>query len=138
MGNDLSNEINNAFETLKQGSGDAKWEWDSRFGVALVVVNESQKDALLAAVSQALPQSWTRDNLTPFLTKLAGGWGGLRAGQGLFTRSTSAQDEDPTLFAFWWPWGNNVMFSLRVGISENTASALGSDPESYLRQVFGL
>ncbi len=97
------------------------WTWDSRlscvassFGVDLV--SEAR-----AAIALAFPREWSQRNLgraSQELQELATASGGIRPDQLIF--SADAQG-GLTAYALWWPWGDEVTISLRVGLLGATA-----------------
>jgi hypothetical protein len=114
-------------------SAPLRWEWDGRFSAALAVVEAPADTATLALIGQAFTTAWDAQTIkqAPDATrKLASSWG-LQRSQRLFTLEI---DDDPLLFAAWWPWGSGTTFSLRVGCT-------ASDPaqgEGLLRRAFSL
>ena len=119
-------------------AGDLSWEWDSRFSAALSVAHAPQHHDLLGSVAQQLPSPWDAASIReapPRLVTLSQAWGGLRPGQQMFTRDP---DDNPLLYAVWWPWGGDQTFSLRVTCAAGTEEAEALDPLSVLRACFGL
>jgi hypothetical protein len=51
---------------------------------------------------------------------------------------TRDPDDDPLLYAFWWPWGGNTTFSLRIACVARGDEAEALDPLAALRTSFGL
>jgi hypothetical protein len=111
------------------------WSWDSRF----ICVSSSfsseieAKNRLLAL--QALPSEFnSRSIVTAPSTarEVSERAGGLRSGQLLFT-GTPAGRVFP--YGLWWPWGDGMTISLRVGLAGVDES---HDLMNKLREVFGV
>ena len=114
------------------------WEWDSRFSAALSVVKSPRDLPVLDLVGALFPAGWDHQTLSKApesVRKVAKAWGGLGAGQRLFTLDPA---DDPLFFAAWWPWGDKTTFSLRIGCAVRGADAQGRDPLAQLRRWFSL
>ena len=114
------------------------WEWDDRYIAALAVIESPHESEVLATLTEWLPHSWDHVDITSapdLVREVSGVWGGLLDGQRLFVLDPGA---DPMLFASWWPWGNQLKFSLRVSCSARSETVANADPEATLRACFGL
>ena len=58
---------------------------------------------------------------------------GIKSGQIFFTTDG---DADPLLFAAWWPWGDGIHISLRIGASDSSLS--DGDIKNLLAEWFQL
>jgi len=110
------------------------WSWDSRLScVSSSFSAELESNARAAA--KALTTEWTSTTIaraTPLLRELAERTGGLRAGQKLLT-STAVGDS--FVYGLWWPWGDGMTTSMRIGLGGPDAS---QDALQRLRDVFGV
>jgi hypothetical protein len=119
--------------TARLTGASLRWEWDDRFAAALAVVEAPADQAVLALVSQVFAAAWdaqTIQQAPDAARELASSWG-LQRSQRLFALDL---DDDPLLFAAWWPWGSGTTFSLRVGCSASDAA----QGEALLRAAFSL
>jgi len=115
-----------------------RWQWDDRFSAALATVKVPHDQTVLARLASLFPRTWEASTLGPApaaVKALAGDWGGLMAGQRLFTLDP---EHDPLLFAAWWPWRNNTVASLRVSCCARGAEAKATQPLTALRGWFAL
>ena len=95
---------------------DSKWRWDDTFQTALVAFEKSDGDLVLFPLIKEFDHHWDFTSLGQasglffdfFQTAF-----GVIPGQRVFTSEDSA---GRTLFAIWWPWGDDVNISLRVGL----------------------
>jgi hypothetical protein len=111
------------------------WSWDSR--VACVSSSFStdldQKNRGLALA--ALPSEFTSRSIVsapPALREICDRAGGLRSGQLVYAGAPVGR-----VFAYglWWPWGDGMTISLRVGLGGVDES---HDLMNQLREVFGV
>jgi hypothetical protein len=111
------------------------WSWDKRVSCvtsSFVVELEAKARAAAATI---LPTEWTSTTIgraSPTLREIAERTGGLRAGQ-IITVSGGAG----TGFAYslWWPWGDGMTTSARIGLGGSFASESALEK---LRDVFGV
>jgi hypothetical protein len=111
------------------------WSWDSR--VACVSssfsVDLEQKNRALALSSmQTEYTSRSIATAPPALREICDRAGGLRSGQYVFMGPLVGR-----VFAYglWWPWGDGMTISLRVGVGGIDES---HDLMNNLREVFGV
>ncbi|MGH7269341.1 MAG: hypothetical protein ACREJ3_02840, partial [Polyangiaceae bacterium] len=89
----------------------------------------------LAAAATALPNEWsmaTIQQAIPAIRELAERTGGLRAGQMIFAGAAVA---GAFAYGLWWPWGDGVTTSLRVGLG---GTGVREDTLQRLRDVFNV
>jgi hypothetical protein len=121
------------FTKLKATWPARAWSWDSR----LVCVTSSfavELDAKArAAALEALSLEYTAATLaraSSDLRRVAERSGGLRMGQLLLT----TRDPTPVIaFGLWWPWGDGMTTSFRVGID---GLDWDDDPYPAVRDIF--
>ncbi len=92
------------------------WKWDEEFFAALLVVNQDDIDQVLSVVSKEFDQEYdfaTLDDSTGNINKFINSVFGMVPGQRIFAFEA---ESDLILFATWWPWGNGLNISLRIGI----------------------
>ena len=99
------------------------WSWDSRFACISSSFSVEMENAARAAALLALPNEWTNKTLPSAPTHLrdiAERCGGLRSGQLLLSGAASGR-----LFPFglWWPWGDGMSISLRLGLGGDRPAA---------------
>ncbi len=115
-------------------SGDLlRWEWDSRFSAVLSVVKVPNDRPVLELAGAVFTADWNEKTIGGApepVRALAATWG-LNPGQRLFTLDP---EDDPLLFAAWWPWGSGTTASLRIA----TYAREAADPVAELRRWFSL
>ncbi len=87
------------------------------------------------ALIVALPIEWTLTTIpqaSPAIRELAERTGGLRAGQSIFA---SAASGSTYLYGLWWPWGDGITTSGRIGLSGSGAT---QDALQRLRDTFSV
>ena len=109
------------------------WSWDSRFDCVASSFTSTIETEARAAAAKALPTVWTHTNISsgpPLLRELAESSGGVRAGQLILT---SVAPGGYTAYGLWWPWGDGVSISLRVGI---VGVGAAREPSPSFRDLF--
>ena len=107
----------NALQTV------VEWEWDGRFGTVLAEFPVGEKDKVLGRLEQHLVGSWDRATIrdaTDRVQAIVKRLGGLMSGQ-LLLLSDSATDV--LIYCGWWPWGDGLTISIRVGMFGETSDA---------------
>ena len=93
------------------------WSWDSRLScVASSIHVELEREAKMA-VELAFPHKWTTRNINraPQLIKeVSELTGGIRPDQTLYATDTVSGS---IAYGLWWPWGDDVTISFRIGLS---------------------
>lgn len=124
------------FKTLQEIRTDwpkRGWSWDSRFSCVASSFGNDLADEAYAAVSRLLTREWTAKsivNAPPVLRQLADDTGGIRADQLILTTDPGGR---LVAYGLWWPWGDDLTISLRVGLA-----GYASDAEMVrLRELFG-
>jgi hypothetical protein len=111
------------------------WSWDKRVScVTSSFVVELEAQARTAAAI-SLPNEWTPGTIgraPTALREIAERTGGLRSGQLILS---SAMPGHGFAYALWWPWGDGMTTSARIGLGGSFATE-GS--LQRLRDVFGV
>jgi len=119
------------------------WTYDRRLKCVTCVLTKADEARDMAAVAAVLPASWTASTLVdapPEVREAVGACGGLRAGQSVSWGAETPSDGSdeapaPAAFGLWWPWGDAVTISLRIGLR-----AVDQPEVRYtrLRDAFGI
>jgi len=117
----------------------SRWQWDGRFGVAVLVLEKKESEALFAALGSLFTGRWDsctiRDAPKP-VRSLVKNTLDIQSGQTLFTAGETAQT---VLLGAWWPWSNGGSISFRIGIFPlDKASLDADDPRLSLERWFGI
>jgi hypothetical protein len=110
------------------------WSWDGRLqcvSSSFQVEFEAQARSAVVLVLATEWRSSTVDRAPPVVRDLATRTGGLRSGQMILTGDPVAA---VFLYGLWWPWGDGMTTSLRIGLAGNHVS---EDAFQSLREVFG-
>jgi hypothetical protein len=92
------------------------WSWDARQSCVASSFSADLETAAKAAAMAALPRQWTPrtlDRAPPTLRELAERTGGLREGQMLLATAGLGA---AFAYGLWWPWGDGITISARVGL----------------------
>ncbi|HEY2405166.1 MAG TPA: hypothetical protein VGI10_04140 [Polyangiaceae bacterium] len=120
-------------EQLKKAWIKGGWSWDSRFSCVASSFNVEMEAEARAVVLKFLGSEWnarTVANAPPPVREVVDATGGVRTDQRLFTGETSGR---MLAYGLWWPWGDEITISLRVGLGGYVL-----DPDMLrLREVFG-
>ena len=111
------------------------WSWDGRFTCVTSTFNTELEPRARAAIALALTTEWTPGtihNSPPALRELAERTGGMRAGQLLFASAVVGR---AFTYGLWWPWGDGMATSLRIGVGGPDAR---EDAQARLRDTFGV
>jgi hypothetical protein len=111
------------------------WSWDTRLSCVTSSFNVEFEAKARAALGSTLATEWTPATIQralPPLRDIAERSGGLRAGQFIYT---SANVGPNFAYGLWWPWGDGMTTSLRIGLG---GSGLREDAFQRLRDVFGV
>lgn len=96
--------------------GILSWKWDDWIGTILAEFSADKEEDIRAILERFFPISCdsstikTAPQIVQTLNKQQ--LGGLRPTQLLYTSHPS---HDALLFCAWWPWGNGMIISLRIG-----------------------
>jgi hypothetical protein len=90
-------------------------------------------DEARTAATRALPNEWSAGNIETapdIIREIAETSGGVRAEQLVLATDPAAR---VIAFGLWWPWGDDVTISLRVGL----AGRISEDDQESFRDLFG-
>lgn len=109
------------------------WSWDGRLSCVSSSFSVELTDEARTAAKRALPHEWTAESIgtaPDIIREVADVSGGVRAEQLVL-----ATDPDARMIAFglWWPWGDDVTISLRVGLT----GRVSEDDQDSFRDLFG-
>jgi len=123
------------FAKLKADWPARAWSWDSRLICVTSSFTVEFDGKARSAALTALPLEYNAATLAKApmeLRRVAERSGGLRMGQMLLT----SKEIGPLVpFGLWWPWGDGMTTSFRVGLD-----GLEWDDEPYprIREIFGV
>jgi hypothetical protein len=111
------------------------WSWDARLSCIASSFSAELEPQARAAAGRALTREWTPSTLGKApapLRELAERAGGLREGQILLATAPAGA---AFAYALWWPWGDGMTVSARVGLGGlNVKQAI----LERLRETFGV
>jgi hypothetical protein len=112
------------------------WSWDARVSCVTSSFSVELETKARSVAAIALATEWTSTTIQrapPHLRELAERSGGLRAGQMILSSPAVAG----AIFAYglWWPWGDGMTTSVRIGLGGPGAKP---DVLQRLRDVFGV
>jgi hypothetical protein len=123
------------FKKLKTTWPARAWSWDSRLVCVTSSFAVEVESKARAAALEALPLEYTAATLaraSSDLRRVAERTGGLRMGQLLLT----SREPTPVIaFGLWWPWGDGMTTSFRVGLD---GLDWDDDPYPAVREIFGV
>jgi hypothetical protein len=135
---DIIQQVEEVCRALKARGDGLSWEWDGGFSAALAVAQAPQHTEVLTLLDELFTSSFDHTNIGKArgqVAPLSGQLGGLRPGQKMLSLDP---EDDPLLFALWWPWGGGDRFSLRVGCNAESEAAQALDPVAVLKGCFEL
>jgi hypothetical protein len=111
------------------------WSWDGRWSCISSSFSVELEPKARAAIAPVLTNEWgplTLARAPSPIREVAERTGGLRAGQAILASAASA---DIFAYGLWWPWGDGMTTSLRVGLGGVSAS---QEALQRLRDAFGV
>lgn len=109
------------------------WTWDSRLSCVCSSFSADLADVARATIEKVLPLTEDAHSLAkapPWIQAVAQKSGGARPGQLIFSTRPVAET---VAYGLWWPWGDDVTISLRVGLTGRHAKS----ELQNLQQAFG-
>jgi len=135
FGTDSWNELLEALKRLRASWPQRGWSWDGRFSCVTSTFNTEIESRARAAIALALTTEWTPTTVgqaSSGLRDLIERTGGMRAGQILFSSPVVGR---AFTYGLWWPWGDGMATSLRVGVGGPDAT---QDALARLRDTFSV
>ena len=109
--------IEDIFRDISEDSRELlNWDWDSRFGAVVTSFSKEDEEAVFSMLKKHFDEEYDNNRISAAesnVQRLAGSFGGVRAGQKLFIKK---DDDTYIIFGAYWPWGNGTTVSLRIGI----------------------
>ena len=124
-----------ALKKLRASWPQRGWSWDGRFNCVTSTFNTELEPRARAAIATALTTEWTPSSIgqaTPALRDLVEKTGGMRSGQLLFASAVVGR---AFTYGLWWPWGDGMATSLRIGVGGPDAR---EETQARLRDTFGV
>jgi hypothetical protein len=109
------------------------WSWDRRYSCVASSFNHEMEGEARTVVIAYLPHEWTSKTVggaPPQAKELAESTGGVRPDQRLYTMDQLGRI---VAFGLWWPWGDEITVSLRIGLG----GYVGEPDLARLRETFG-
>src|SRR5277367_5921487 len=132
---DSSSELLRALKDLRSAWPTRGWSWDARHNCVTSSFSVELETKARAATSVALANEWSPATIrgaNPALRDVVERAGGIRAGQLVLASSTIG---GPFAYGLWWPWGDGMTTSLRIGLGGPGAT---QDALQRLRDAFGV
>jgi hypothetical protein len=123
------------FARLKTSWPRRGWSWDTRLSCISSSFGSDIEQTAHASAAEALPTTFdprTIATAPPRVREVADRFGGVRAGQLLLLGGAV---DGPLAFGLWWPWGDGVTISLRIGLVDVKDN---DDPWVRVREVFSV
>ena len=101
---------------VKQG-----WSWDYRVSCVASSFHADLSEDAEAAIKATFDELYDHRSLArapEAIQEVAETVGGIRADQRIYTTQTGGRLSP---FALWWPWGDEITISLRVGLAGYTS-----------------
>jgi hypothetical protein len=111
------------------------WSWDKRLSCVTSSFADELETAARSAAQVAFPSEWVPSTLPkapPLVRDVVERAGGIRAGQRVLS---SPAIGSAFLFCLWWPWGDGMTTSVRIGLGSANPS---QDSLQRLRDSFGV
>lgn len=111
------------------------WSWDKRFSCVTSSFSSELDARARAAAGVVLTNEWTPTSIQkapPHVRELSDRTGGIRAGQLVLS---SASVGSSFAYCLWWPWGDGMTTSVRIGLGAPNTS---QDSLQKLRDTFGV
>ncbi|HSV96609.1 MAG TPA: hypothetical protein VLM75_06705 [Spirochaetota bacterium] len=115
------------------------WKWDDRFNAALMAFESAQKERVFGAVINEFVRHWdvgTIEKASQRVRGIVDSTFDIRPGQLIFAAEA---DGDFILLAAWWPWANETIISMRIGLYSTGRAPLCRDEAARcLREWLGV
>lgn len=93
------------------------WSWDYRFNCVASSFHVDLTRDCERALLGSFPETFDHRTITrapDYIQELSESIGGVRSDQRVFTMKSSSR---LVPYAMWWPWGDEITISLRVGLA---------------------
>ena len=104
-------------EQLRQAWPKKGWSWDYRFNCVASSFHVDLTRDCEKALAQVFPEIYDQRTIArapEHIQELSEEVGGVRSDQRIYTLSSNAR---LIPYAMWWPWGDEITISLRVGLA---------------------
>ena len=108
------------------------WSWDYRFSTVASSFHVDLTEEAEVAVLKYLPHEWNYRsiaNAPPAVRDVIENAGGVRTDQRVFA---TPQNGRLLAYGLWWPWGDEITISLRVGL----AGYVSDNDQVRLQELF--
>jgi hypothetical protein len=129
--------ILSGLKTLRGSWPSRGWSWDARLSCVSSSFSSELDSKARAAAMTVLPKDWTHTTISaapPPVREIAERTGGLRAGQAILS-AASIGTGAAFAYGLWWPWGDGMTTSLRIGLGGTHAT---QEAFQRLRDVFNV
>ena len=115
-GGSTTDKLFRTLERFRQSWPKQGWSWDSRFTCVAssfhVDLTGEAESSLLSTFTEEYDHR-TLSKAPDYLQELAESVGGIRSDQRIFTVRTGGRLNP---YAMWWPWGDEITISARIGL----------------------
>jgi len=98
------------------------WSWDKRLSCVTSSFADEVEERARAAAAAAFPSEWTSSTIQkapPMVREIVERAGGIRSGQRVLSSPVVGS---AFIYCFWWPWGDAMTTSVRIGLSSANPS----------------
>jgi hypothetical protein len=116
--------------------GSSVWKLDDRFNTVVAAFEKGGSEIIFSTLKASFSQEWSKKTVRKApenIKSIASSISGIEKGQIVFTTD---DNEVPVLFAAWWPWGDGINVSLRIGVSDSSLNE--EDIKNHLVEWFEL
>jgi hypothetical protein len=124
-----------ALKRLRTSWPQRGWSWDGRFSCVTSTFNTEIEARARLSIANALTIEWSPTTIVqgpPALREVIERTGGMRSGQICFASPPVGR---AFTYGLWWPWGDGMATSLRIGVGGPDAR---EDAQTRLRDTFGV
>jgi hypothetical protein len=101
-----------------------RWEWAESLPGILAVIRVQDARTVERILAKNFARKWTSADAgeaTGAVKNILARLDGIRGGQFLYV---SVPEQDPMLFAAWWPWSDGASISIRLGCETGSPDAV--------------
>lgn len=107
------------------------WKYEEKYHVMLSEFAQNKADVVLANLRKTLPDEWQGKNAKKLPVELKEQLGSLaKLSKNQKILALSANENKPTMVAFWWPWDHGGTYSLRIMILNNSYENMANNSSS--------